>query len=184
MREKTKSYLIPDPSLSPPIWFYRSYIHRSNVVPHFPLLKFKPLFVHGLTGLLFVGKSVYAVPMAPSLPLLPAIGATLLLWIHSSLAATITYDFNITWLLANPDGMYTRPVIGINNQFPIPPIVGTLGDRVIVNVNNQLGNQSTSLHFHGLFQNGTTHMDGPVQVSQCPIPPGSSYTYNFTACKK
>jgi iron transport multicopper oxidase len=114
----------------------------------------------------------------------PVVGAILLLWIHSSLAATITYDFNITWLVANPDGLYPRPVIGINNQFPIPPIVGTLGDRVIVNVNNQLGNQSTSLHFHGLFQNGTAHMDGPVQVSQCPIPPGSSYTYNFTVCYK
>jgi iron transport multicopper oxidase len=25
-----------------------------------------------------------------------------------------------------------------------------------------------------------THMDGPVQVSQCPIPPGSRFTYNFT----
>jgi iron transport multicopper oxidase len=114
----------------------------------------------------------------------PVIGVVLLLCIHSSLAATITYDFNVTWLLANPDGLYPRPVIGINNQFPIPPIVGTLGDRVIVNVNNQLGNQSTSLHFHGLFQNGTAHMDGPVQVSQCPIPPGSSYTYNFTVCYK
>jgi hypothetical protein len=23
-------------------------------------------------------------------------------------------------------------------------------------------------------------MDGPIQVSQCGIPPGSSFTYNFT----
>jgi len=56
----------------------------------------------------------------------------------------------------------------------------TVGDQVIVNVDNQLGNQSTTLHFHGLFMNGTSNMDGPAQVSQCGIPPGGTFTYNFT----
>jgi iron transport multicopper oxidase len=46
-------------------------------------------------------------------------------------------------------------------------------------VNNQLGNQSTSLHFHGLFMHGANHMDGPSQVTQCAIPPGGSFTYAF-----
>lgn len=95
-------------------------------------------------------------------------------------AKTHIYDFNITWVTANPDGLLARPVIGINGKWPIPVIRTTIGDRLIVNVNNQLGNQSTSLHFHGLFQNGTTEMDGPTAVSQCPIPPGGSFTYNFT----
>lgn len=95
-------------------------------------------------------------------------------------AATVNYDFNITWVTANPDGAFPRPVIGINNQWPIPHIEANVGDRIIINVNNQLGNQSTSLHFHGMYQNGTTHMDGPVGVSQCQIPPGYSFQYNFT----
>ncbi|KAL7822574.1 Cupredoxin [Trichoderma gracile] len=95
-------------------------------------------------------------------------------------AATVKYDFNITWVTANPDGAFARPVIGINNQWPIPRIEANVGDRIVVNVNNQLGNQSTSLHFHGLYMNGTTHMDGPVGVSQCAIPPGHSFTYDFT----
>ncbi|KAK4070134.1 CAZyme family AA1 [Trichoderma aggressivum f. europaeum] len=95
-------------------------------------------------------------------------------------AATVNYDFNITWVTANPDGAFARPVIGINNQWPIPRIEANVGDRIVVNVNNQLGNQSTSLHFHGLFMNGTTHMDGPVGVSQCEIPPGHSFKYDFT----
>ncbi|EHK48959.1 uncharacterized protein TrAtP1_000467 [Trichoderma atroviride] len=95
-------------------------------------------------------------------------------------AATVNYDFNITWVTANPDGAFPRPVIGINNQWPIPQIEANIGDRVVINVNNQLGNQSTSLHFHGIYQNGSTHMDGPVGVSQCQIPPGYSFTYNFT----
>jgi iron transport multicopper oxidase len=94
--------------------------------------------------------------------------------------ATVTYDFDIGWTYANPDDQQTRPVIGINNQWPIPPIIATKGDQVIVNVKNSLGNESTSLHFHGLFMNGSTHMDGPIGVTQCGILPGSSFTYNFT----
>ena len=95
-------------------------------------------------------------------------------------AATITYDFNITWVTANPDGMFARPVMGINGQWPLPDIRATVGDHLVINVLNLLGNQSTSLHFHGLYMNGTTQMDGPVGVSQCGIPPGNLFTYNFT----
>ncbi|KAE8848855.1 hypothetical protein HRS9122_02871 [Pyrenophora teres f. teres] len=94
--------------------------------------------------------------------------------------ATVTHDFDIGWLYANPDGQQTRPVIGINGQWPVPPIIANKGDRIIVNVKNSLGNESTSLHFHGLYMNGTTHMDGPIGVTQCGISPGSSFTYNFT----
>ncbi|KAH6620689.1 multicopper like protein [Chaetomium sp. MPI-SDFR-AT-0129] len=95
-------------------------------------------------------------------------------------AATVTYDFEVGWLTANPDGAADRPVIGINGQWPIPTIHVNKGDRLVVNVLNSLGNQSTSLHFHGLFMRGATHMDGPVHVSQCPILPGERFTYNFT----
>ncbi|KAI1076349.1 Cupredoxin [Whalleya microplaca] len=98
----------------------------------------------------------------------------------SARAATVTYDFNVTWVIANPDGAFQRPTIGINGAWPIPQITANIGDNIVVHVTNQLGNQTTSLHFHGLFMNGTTHMDGPAQVSQCAIAPGSSFTYNFT----
>ena len=103
-----------------------------------------------------------------------------LLFATNALAATRTYDFTIEWLTRNPDGLQARPVIGINGQWPIPRIEATVGDRVVVNLNNQLGNQSTSLHFHGIFMNGTNEMDGVVGVTQCGIPPGSNFTYNFT----
>ena len=98
----------------------------------------------------------------------------------STLAATRTYDFNVGWVTRNPDGQANRPVIGINDEWPIPRIEATVGDQVIVNLKNSLGNQSTSLHFHGLFQNGTSEMDGVDGATQCSIPPGSSFTYNFT----
>ncbi|KAK5161524.1 FET Ferroxidase [Cryomyces antarcticus] len=95
-------------------------------------------------------------------------------------AATVTFSWNVTWVRTNPDGKFERPTMGINNQWPLPLLNITKGDNVIINVNNQLGNQSTSFHFHGLFMNGTTEMDGPVGATQCGIPPGSSFTYNFT----
>lgn len=109
-----------------------------------------------------------------------AAGLLALLFLHLTAAATVTHDFNVTWVTANPDGAQPRPVIGINGQWPIPRIEADVGDRIVINVNNQLGNQSTSLHFHGLFMNGTAHMDGPVGVTQCAIAPGGSMTYNFT----
>ncbi|KAF4553480.1 Iron transport multicopper oxidase fetC-like protein [Elsinoe fawcettii] len=103
-----------------------------------------------------------------------------LLQVCTSLAATVTYDWNITWTRANPDGASERPTIGINGQWPLPVVNVTRGDRIIAHVHNQLGNQSTSVHWHGFFQNGTNYMDGPQDVTQCGIAPGSSMTYNFT----
>ncbi|MCJ1386547.1 hypothetical protein MMC17_009673 [Xylographa soralifera] len=95
-------------------------------------------------------------------------------------AATVTYNWDITWVSVNPDSRHVRPAIGINGQWPCPTLNANVGDTVVVNVNNQLGNQSTSLHWHGIFQQGTNFMDGPVGVTQCGIPPGGSYTYEFT----
>lgn len=95
-------------------------------------------------------------------------------------AATVTYDFTVSWVSANPDGLHDRPTIGINGQWPPPTITANANDTVVVNVDNQLGNQTTTLHFHGLYMEGSTHMDGAMQVSQCGIEPGQSFTYEFT----
>jgi iron transport multicopper oxidase len=122
--------------------------------------------------------------MAISLSFFPVLSVLLLAISRVSQAEVVTYDFNITWVRANPDGAFERPTIGINNAWPLPVMRGTVGDQVIVNVDNQLGNQTTTLHFHGLFMNGTTEMDGPAQVTQCGIPAGSKFTYNFTVSSK
>lgn len=53
-------------------------------------------------------------------------------------AATVTLDWNITWVRANPDGMAERPVMGINGQWPLPLLNFTKGDRVVANVHNQV----------------------------------------------
>ena len=94
-------------------------------------------------------------------------------------AATRVYNFTTGWLTTNPDGQFEKTTIGINGQWPLPRIEADVGDRVIVNLKNDLGNQSTSIHFHGLFMNGSNHMDGVASGTQCPVPPGATFTYDF-----
>ncbi|KAJ5098279.1 hypothetical protein N7532_005280 [Penicillium argentinense] len=106
--------------------------------------------------------------------------ATLLCLFQFVQAKTVSYDWNVTWVNANPDGLMERKVIGINGEWPLPIVEVDKGDRLIVNVYNGLGDKDTSVHWHGMFQNGTNGMDGPSMVTQCPIPPGHSFTYNFT----
>jgi iron transport multicopper oxidase len=38
---------------------------------------------------------------------------------------------------------------GINGHFPLPAIEVNLGDTLVVNVVNLLGNETTGIHFHG-----------------------------------
>ncbi|EXJ77234.1 hypothetical protein A1O3_10392 [Capronia epimyces CBS 606.96] len=95
-------------------------------------------------------------------------------------AKTVTYDFNVSWVTANPDGLMERKVVGINGQWPLPVIEVDKGDRLVVNMYNGLGDKNASIHFHGMYQNGTNNMDGPSMATQCPIPPGYNFTYDFT----
>lgn len=101
-----------------------------------------------------------------------------LLCVPLGFAKIVYKEWNITWVTAAPDG-FSRPVIGINGEWPCPVLRATQGDTVIVTMNNQLGNQSTALHWHGIHQNGTTQMDGVPGVTQCPVAPGQSMTYEW-----
>ena len=53
-------------------------------------------------------------------------------------AATRHFDWDIGWVIANPDGQIERPVIGINGQWPLPLLNITRGDRVIVDLHNKV----------------------------------------------
>tara|TARA_R110002060_G_scaffold39094_7_gene50310 strand:+ start:332 stop:679 length:348 start_codon:yes stop_codon:yes gene_type:complete len=103
---------------------------------------------------------------------------TILSLVTFAFAKTVTYTWSIGWVTAAPDG-FTRQVIGINGQFPLPTIEGDVGDRIVISVYNALGDESTSIHFHGLDQPGSQFSDGPSGVTQCPIPPGGSLVYDF-----
>jgi FtsP/CotA-like multicopper oxidase with cupredoxin domain len=86
-----------------------------------------------------------------------------------------------TWIIEdhelNPDGVY-RPMMLINATFPGPLIEVNEHDEIVVHVHNRATN-ATSIHWHGLYQNGTNHMDGTVGTTNCPIAPGHSFTYRY-----
>lgn len=109
----------------------------------------------------------------------------LALSLFSALAAaekTHTFDWKVSWKKVNPDGLHERPVVAINDQFPMPVISIPKGDRLVINLDNQLDEpkRNVSLHFHGIYQEGTPDMDGPIQLAQCPQPVNSTFVYNFT----
>jgi FtsP/CotA-like multicopper oxidase with cupredoxin domain len=64
-----------------------------------------------------------------------------------------------------------------NRQVPGPRIELTVGDRVRINVTNNLP-ESTTVHWHGLVLPNA--MDGPAEITQEPIEPGDTYTYEYT----
>jgi len=63
-----------------------------------------------------------------------------------------------------------------NRQVPGPRLQVTEGDHVRINFRNALPESST-IHWHGLIL--PNEMDGPAKVTQDPVPPGGSYTYEF-----
>jgi FtsP/CotA-like multicopper oxidase with cupredoxin domain len=68
-------------------------------------------------------------------------------------------------------------VWGFNGSVPGPTIQVTQGDKVRVIYKNELP-EATSIHWHG-FEDAIAN-DGMPGISQSPIKPGESYTYNFT----
>lgn len=65
-----------------------------------------------------------------------------------------------------------------NGQIPGPTIRVTEGDRVRVIVENAM-DESTAVHWHGLRL--SNEADGVPYITQPPIKPGETFTYEFTA---
>lgn len=63
-----------------------------------------------------------------------------------------------------------------NGTVPGPEIRVTEGDKVRFNVTNKLP-QSTAVHWHGLYV--PNNMDGVPYITQPPIKPGETFTYEF-----
>ncbi|KAJ9161588.1 Multicopper like protein [Coniochaeta hoffmannii] len=100
-------------------------------------------------------------------------------WNVNAASTTRYYNLVISEGQGWPDGV-VRDMLFINGKFPGPLIEVNRGDRLVVNVTNNLSKNSTTIHWHGLFQNGTNWFDGTAGVTQCGIPPGRSLLYNFT----
>ncbi|EIM88774.1 laccase [Stereum hirsutum FP-91666 SS1] len=92
-------------------------------------------------------------------------------------------DLHVNNTALSLDG-YSRDTVVAGGVFPGPLITGNTGDEFQITVYDDLSDDNmlttTTIHWHGLFQAGTTNMDGVAFVSQCPIVPGNSFLYDFS----
>ena len=72
----------------------------------------------------------------------------------------------------------TTQALTYNGVVPGPEIRITEGDKFRLLVTNQM-KESTAVHFHGLIV--PNKMDGVPFITQPPIKPGETFTYEFTA---
>ncbi|TQV93630.1 ferro-O2-oxidoreductase [Cordyceps javanica] len=93
-------------------------------------------------------------------------------------AKTLRFDWTVSVGLRSPDGV-EKQVYLVNGQFPGPTIEARSGDRIIVHVRNRVPDEGLSLHWHGLQMRGNNSMDGAVGITQCPIPSGKDFVYDF-----
>ncbi|XP_044511574.1 laccase-14-like [Mangifera indica] len=70
----------------------------------------------------------------------------------------------------------SKSMLTVNGSFPGPTIKARKGHTVFVNVHNQ-GNYGVTIHWHGVNQPRNPWSDGPENVTQCPIRPGTNFTY-------
>ncbi|BEJ12352.1 hypothetical protein CspHIS471_0208120 [Cutaneotrichosporon sp. HIS471] len=88
------------------------------------------------------------------------------------------YNFDLSVAYAPVGGLVKRTLL-VNGISPGPLIETNVGDNIVVHVHNSMPN-ATAVHWHGLRQVNTNFMDGAAGFTQCAIPPGGAFTYNFT----
>ncbi|OIV94224.1 hypothetical protein TanjilG_09379 [Lupinus angustifolius] len=86
------------------------------------------------------------------------------------------FTWNVTYGTLSPLGT-PQQVILINNEFPGPNINSTSNNNLVVNVFNNL-DEPLLFTWHGVQQRKNCWQDG-VLGTNCPIPPGTNYTYHF-----
>ncbi|KAI9654427.1 MAG: hypothetical protein M1831_005393 [Alyxoria varia] len=94
---------------------------------------------------------------------------------------TKSYQLTITNTTCNPDGTHERICLLFNNQYPGPTIRANWGDTIQVTVKNEVQENGTSTHWHGLRQLNTNDQDGVNGLTECPLAPGKTQSYTFQA---
>lgn len=88
----------------------------------------------------------------------------------------VFYDWTVSYVAASPLGVKQK-VIGINGQFPGPIVNVTTNWNVVVNVKNDL-DEPLLMTWNGLQHRKNSWQDG-VSGTNCPIPAGWNWTYEF-----
>lgn len=91
----------------------------------------------------------------------------------------VEHTLEITNTTMNLDGGRSRIIHAVNGQYPGPAIRASWGDTLRITVKNSLTANGTSIHWHGIRQYKTNHMDGTNGITECPLAPGETKTYEF-----
>jgi iron transport multicopper oxidase len=128
------------------------------------------------------GKKENAIPqtssISPSISVDPAQQILASNWNVNAPMQVREYNWTVSQIEAAPGGA-PKALYVINGISPGPLVEANLGDNIVVHVTNTL-NTTTSIHWHGQYQNGTNAMDGTYSITECGIAPGSTFTYNWT----
>lgn len=100
----------------------------------------------------------------------------LLSLVGSLSARVVTYDLSISEQKLAPAGK-TKTALTINGGIPGPTLHFKEGDVAKITVTNNLANQETSIHWHGLLV--PNKEDGVPYLTTPPIKPGKSHTFEF-----
>ncbi|XP_076954492.1 laccase-6-like [Bidens hawaiensis] len=92
--------------------------------------------------------------------------------------STRFYDFKVQMLQVNKL-CNTTNIVTINQKYPGPVVYAQEDDRVIVKLTNE-SPYNVTIHWHGVRQILSCWSDGPSYITQCPVQPGQSFTYEFT----
>ena len=79
------------------------------------------------------------------------------------------------------DGSTFKSFVGMNGQVPGPSLIVWTDQTVVANVANDLQMETTSIHWHGMYQFNTYFMDGVHHISQNALDPQKSFRYIFKA---
>jgi CopA family copper-resistance protein len=100
-----------------------------------------------------------------------------LFFIQSMLSQKVVrYDLHVRDTIVNFSGK-EKHAIAVNGQIPMPTLTFTEGDIAEIYVHNDLKNENTALHWHGLFL--PNKEDGVPYLTQMPIKPGTTHKYTF-----
>ncbi|MES2474449.1 MAG: multicopper oxidase domain-containing protein [Verrucomicrobiota bacterium] len=89
----------------------------------------------------------------------------------------VEYDLHIAEARQSPAGKLVR-VLTINGGIPGPTLRFREGDFARIRVHNDLKNETTSTHWHGLLL--PNKEDGVPHITTPPIQPGQVHTFQFT----
>ncbi|KAF7318698.1 Laccase A [Mycena chlorophos] len=102
---------------------------------------------------------------------------------HALAAIGPTGELTLLNAWVSPDG-FNRSAVTADGTVPGPLITANVGDELSINVVDALTNDtmllSSTIHWHGFFQVGSSWADGVAFVSQCPIAQNSSFLYEFS----